>query len=135
MKRTRKSLISAMLVAATAVLLVTMMSMQDKKPWDIPDKYKKMENPVKADDASLKMGAMLYKKHCASCHGRTGLGDGVKARSLETHPGDMSKEDFKSQTDGEVFYMSKFGRDEMPSYEGKLADEDIWNLVNYMKSL
>lgn len=135
MKKTRKNLISATLVAATAVLLVTMMSMQDKKPWDVPDKYKKMENPVKADDASLKMGAMLYKKHCASCHGRTGMGDGVKARSLDTHPGDMTEDYFKKFTDGEVFFMTEKGRDEMPSYEGKLADEDIWNLVNYMKSL
>jgi mono/diheme cytochrome c family protein len=76
----------------------------------------------------------LYTKNCASCHGKAGLGDGVKARALKTFPGDFSKTDFQGQTDGDHFYKSKMGRGEMPKYEGKLADNDIWNLVNYMRT-
>ena len=70
----------------------------------------------------------------ASCHGKVGLGDGVKARALKTHPGDFSGPAFQNQTDGEHFYKTKFGRDEMPKYEGKLSDDDIWNIVNYMRT-
>ena len=120
-------------LALLAVLMISLaFSYQDI--WEVPAKYKNMKNPVAADDASIKSGTMLYKKHCASCHGRTGLGDGVKARQLETFPGDFSGEVYQSQTDGEHFYKTKFGRDEMPAYENKISDEDIWHMVNYMRT-
>jgi mono/diheme cytochrome c family protein len=105
------------------------------KPWPVPDKDKNMKNPVAKSDASTKAGAALWSKNCASCHGKTGMGDGVKARSLKTHPGDFAKADFQNQTDGEIFFRTKTGRGEMPKYEGKLSDNDIWNLVNYMRTL
>ncbi|RPI45433.1 MAG: cytochrome c, partial [Bacteroidetes bacterium] len=97
------------------------------EPWPVPAEFKNMKNPVANDAQSVKMGDMLYKKNCASCHGKAGLGDGVKARTLETSAGDFSGEAFQKQTDGELFYKSKFGRGDMPSYEGKVPDEDIWH--------
>jgi len=93
-----------------------------------------MKNPVASGDASTKSGLALYTKNCASCHGKAGLGEGVKARSLKQFPGDFSKADYQKQSDGDLFYKTKFGRDEMPKYDGKLADDDIWNIVNYMRT-
>jgi len=119
-----------------AVLMVSMTftAKHSAEPWEVPAKYKSMKSPVASNDESIKVGRMLYGKHCASCHGKTGLGDGTKARGLDTHPGDMSGSEYQSQTDGEHFYKSKFGRGEMPKYENKIADEDIWNIVNYMRT-
>jgi mono/diheme cytochrome c family protein len=77
---------------------------------------------------------MQYSKNCASCHGKTGLGDGTKARSLDTFPGDLTSDAYLGQTDGEHFYKSKFGRNEMPKFENKISDEDIWNIVNFIKT-
>lgn len=107
---------------------------QEPEPWEIPDEYRNMENPVPADSLSLKLGETLYNKNCAFCHGGTGLGDGVKARTLQTFPGDLSGDYYQNQTDGEQFYKTKFGRDEMPAYENKFPDEDIWHMVNYMRT-
>lgn len=104
------------------------------KPWEVPANFKSMKNPVAKGDASNKAGMALYTKNCASCHGKTGLGDGVKARALKEFPGDFSIVAFQNQTDGEHFYKTKLGRGEMPKYEGKLSDEDIWNLVNFMRT-
>jgi mono/diheme cytochrome c family protein len=104
------------------------------KPWVVPADFKTMKNPVAMGDASTKAGQILYNKNCASCHGKTGLGDGVKARSLKDFPGDFSKADYQKQSDGDLFYKTKFGRAEMPKYEGKLTDDDIWNIVNYSRS-
>lgn len=104
------------------------------KPWPVPDNFKNMKNPVASNDASVKAGMTLYTKNCASCHGKAGLGDGVKARALKTFPGDLSKPAYQTQTDGEQFYRSKFGRGDMPKYEGKIADNDIWSIVNYMRT-
>lgn len=104
------------------------------KPWQVPDEYKNMANPVAKSEASNKAGMVLYTKYCASCHGKKGLGDGVKARALKDFAGDFSGSYYQNQTDGEHFYKTKAGRDEMPKYEGKLSDEDIWNIVNYMRT-
>ena len=107
----------------------------DKKPWNAPANFKSMKNPVSSDAASLATGKELYMKHCKSCHGAKGLGDGPKAAELETSSGDFSLADFQSQSDGELFYKTKEGRDDMPSYKKKIAeDQNIWLLVNYMRT-
>jgi len=105
------------------------------KPWVVPANFKSMKNPVAKSDASDKAGLAVFTKNCAACHGKTGLGDGVKARALKNFPGDFSKADFQGLADGEIFYKTKTGREEMPKYEGKLTDDDIWNVVNYLRTL
>jgi mono/diheme cytochrome c family protein len=119
---------------ATLLLSMTGIYQEPPEPWEVPDAYKHMENPVEASEASIAKGMILYIRNCAACHGREGLGDGAKARTLVTFSGDMSSDAYQSQTDGEHFYKSKFGHGEMPSYEDKLSDEDIWHMVNYMRT-
>jgi mono/diheme cytochrome c family protein len=136
-------LISRIIVLSCGVLLLIptpgLISMRpdfqrQQEPWIVPDEYRNMKNPVMANDSSLKAGKLLYDKHCASCHGKTGLGDGILAGNLETFPGDFSGSDYQCQTDGEYFYKTKYGRGDMPKYENKIPDTDIWNVVNYMRS-
>jgi mono/diheme cytochrome c family protein len=128
MKTMKLIFLSSVLLALSASLVA------QPKPWVVPDNFKSMKNPVAVGDASTKAGQALFVRTCTPCHGKTGLGDGVKVKSLKVVPVDFSKTAFQSQSDGEHFYMTKTGRGEMPKYEGKLTDEDIWNLVNYMKT-
>jgi mono/diheme cytochrome c family protein len=123
-----------LLFVSAAVLMLSATLVAQPKPWDVPANFKTMKNPVAKGDESNKAGLAIYLKNCASCHGKTGLGDGVKARMLKTFPGDFSKADYQGQSDGEHFYKTKIGRDEMPKYEGKLTDDDMWNVVNYMRT-
>lgn len=108
-----------------------------QEEWVVPAKYKSMKNPTDAtDSANLSDGKSLYSKHCASCHGKKGLGDGSKSEEVEGDLGDFSSEEFQSQSDGEIFYKSYFGRDDMPNYEKKIPDEDdMWYIVSYMRTL
>jgi mono/diheme cytochrome c family protein len=115
--------------------LVSAALVAQPKPWVVPANFKSMKNPVAQSEASAKAGMALFTKNCAACHGKTGLGDGVKARTLKDFPGDFSKAEFQSLSDGDVFYMTKTGRGDMPKYEGKLADDDIWNIINYLRTL
>lgn len=121
---------------AFLILLMPLFVFGQKKPepWPVPEEYKNMVNPVPKDEASIKEGQALYTKYCASCHGKTGLGDGVKSRVLQTYSGDFSGPEYQNQTDGEHFYKTKFGRGEMPKYDGRLQDEDIWKIVHYMRT-
>jgi mono/diheme cytochrome c family protein len=103
------------------------------KPWPVPDKDKAIKAPAKADAAA---GKELWAKHCKSCHGSKGLGDGPKAASLKTNPGDFSSAAFQASTDGELLYRTDKGRDEMPAYEKKIPEiNDRWALVAFMRTL
>ena len=106
------------------------------KPWAAPEKSAKTPNLVKTDAASISSGKALWGLHCASCHGKTGLGDGSKAAQLKTEPGDFTKSATQTQSDGSLFYKIYEGRDDMPNFKKKIPDaDDIWSLVNYMRTL
>ena len=125
-------------VLALVVVFITTASFTyfQTKPWNVPADKAKAANPIKSSPASIADGKTLWNTHCASCHGKTGLGDGSKAETLKTTPPDFSKVAFQGQSDGSLFYKTSEGRDDMPSFKKKIPDqEDIWNLVNFMRSL
>jgi mono/diheme cytochrome c family protein len=102
----------------------------------VPDKYLKMANPVKSNGESINTGKELYVQHCQSCHGKKGMGDGTKAASLKTEPGDFSKAEFQTEPDGALFYKIAEGRKDMPSFKKKIPDQDdIWSVVNYIRTM
>jgi mono/diheme cytochrome c family protein len=132
-----KTIKSILLIAvlAISVSLLALAQPEKGKPWDIPAKFKDMKSAVKTSPSSVQAGDALYKKNCAACHGKTGLGDGTKAKTLDTSPGDFTSANFQSQTDGTLFYQIKTGREDMPKYDKKIEDSDIWNIVNYLRTL
>ena len=118
-----------------AILTTSMGYALKNEPWTVPDKYQKMANPVKSDATSLAEGKATWAKHCQSCHGKVGKGDGSKAAQLKTEPGDFSKADMQKQSDGSLFYKISEGRKDMPSFKKKIPDaNDIWTVVNYMRT-
>jgi len=128
------TILSVMLFFVTANVV---MAQKAAEPWNIPAKYKTMKSTVKAGDASINsVGKELYNKHCKSCHGTKGLGDGPKAAMMKTAMPSFADAKFKAQTDGEIYYQSIIGRGEMPNFEKKIVDEgDRWALVGYTRSL
>jgi mono/diheme cytochrome c family protein len=132
----KSKLILATSVIATSVMSVAFTTVQQTKPWPVPEKNAKMANPVKSNSESISAGKALWNLHCASCHGKKGLGDGSKAAQLKTQPQDLSAAKLQSQSDGSLYYKISEGRDDMPSFKKKIPDtEDIWNLVNYIRTL
>lgn len=135
----KKKMLSVLLVSFAAIMFMAFTAPQDKKkgePWEVPEKYQKMENPHKGDKGLVRIGKMLYSKHCKSCHGRKGEGDGPMARRLKTPIDDFTTCDFQSESDGVIYYQSIIGRDKMPNYEKKIPnEEDRWALITYIRSL
>ncbi len=139
MKKTQKAitLLVTMIIAVVFVLGSTVNAQQAKaKPWPVPDKNKAIKAPVNLKDASvISNGKDLWAKNCKSCHGAKGLGDGPKSVSLKTFPGDFTSAAFQGMTDGELFFKTSTGRDEMPAYEKRLPEaNDRWGLVAYMRT-
>lgn len=96
----------------------------------------KLKNPVSADAASIEDGKKLYSRHCASCHGPAGKGDGGMALSGGT-PANLTDETWDhGSSDGEIFVVIRDGTStDMESYKEKLTDKQIWNLVNFIRSI
>ena len=94
-----------------------------------------MANPVASSSESTKEAKELWTKHCQSCHGKTGNGDGQKASELKTEPVNFTLPATQKQADGSLFYKIYEGREDMPSFKKKIPDaDDIWNLVNYVRT-
>jgi len=107
-----------------------------QEAWKVPDADKSKVNPIKGDAASVNTGKALYTTHCKSCHGTKGKGDGPKASQLDTECGDFTKATFQAQTDGTIFFKTKTGRKDMPSFKTKIPEaNDMWAVVNYLRTL
>ena len=132
--KTRINSIMTLLAVISFSLLIIAFTMPQEK-WVVPDDYKNMENEFAGEDEDG-IGEELYDQHCKSCHGKEGYGDGSKAKELETEMRDFSSDEVQAQKDGELFYKSFVGRDEMPNFEKKIRDdEDRWMVINYLRAL
>jgi mono/diheme cytochrome c family protein len=127
----------ALLSLMLFVMVNVAMAQKAGGPWTIPAKYKSMKSTVKAGDPAINtVGKDLFNKHCKSCHGAKGLGDGTKSASLKTIVPSFADKKFKAQADGDVYFQTFIGRDEMPNFEKKVVDEaDRWALIAYIKGL
>ena len=126
--------------AVLALLIATGAAAAGK--WTAPDEEKARVNPVEATPAVLLKGQALYQKHCASCHGDKGKGDGP-AESYETEPAtDLTDPALQDRlTDGEILWKITKGRREgteviMPGIAQRVpVEEDRWKLVRFMRTL
>ena len=96
----------------------------------------KIQNPVPYSTESVSAGRRPYTQFCANCHGPTGRGDGASAGADQ--PSDLTDSawDFGS-TDGDLYAVVRFGitGKDMGGYAERLSETDMWNVVNYVRSL
>lgn len=101
-----------------------------------PAEAAKLVNPVRPTSESIARGKRAYGFDCAMCHGKDGDGKGDLATDMKLKLGDFrAPETLKDQTDGELFYVIKNGKGDMPSEGGRAKSEELWDLVNYVRSL
>ena len=98
----------------------------------------KLKNPVAATPESVARGQAIFAKQCVSCHGSSGKGDGPVAAKLKSKPADLTDAEWKhGPTDGEIFTLIRDGAKAagMKAYRGVITDNQMWDLVNYIRSL
>lgn len=102
----------------------------------IPVDAAQKPNPVKVTAESVARGKRQYGYDCAMCHGKTGDGKGDVATDMKITMSDFSNPDtFKNRTDGELFYVIKNGRGQMPPEGDRGNPKLIWDMVNYVRWL
>jgi mono/diheme cytochrome c family protein len=99
---------------------------------------KKIVNPVPSSPASIAAGQALYQKNCRFCHGPEAKGNGPGAPK-DTHPSDLTDAKWdRGSTDGEIFAVLRDGAGpefKMRGYKGRIPEQDMWNVVNYLRSI
>lgn len=97
-----------------------------------------VKNPVPSTPMSIAQGQRLYQSNCRQCHGARGAGDGPFAPKNPSPPNLTDAEWKFGSSDGEIFAVIANGAgpdSPMKAMRRSLSDNDIWNVVNYLRSL
>ena len=100
--------------------------------WMAPEQDAHLENPVPAEINSIARGKEIFLQNCSACHGENAEGLDAQVVGLEKKPPNL-KDGIKMHPDGDFFWKIRTGRGEMPSFEEELAEEEIWDLINYIR--
>ncbi len=128
------------LLLPTLLLCVFALWAQKEQPpatapeYKIPPEAAARVNPVKPGPESLAKGKKLYGFDCEMCHGKNGDGKGDMASDIKNVTDFTNPDALKNRTDGELFYVIRKGKGEMPPEGDRAKDDDIWNMVNYIRS-
>jgi len=107
---------------------------QPATEYKIPVEAARKVNPIKPTPESIARGKRWYGYDCSMCHGENGNGKGDLAKDMKPELPDFHNPAvLKERTDGELFYIMKNGKGQMPP-ENRGNDNELWDLVNYIRS-
>jgi mono/diheme cytochrome c family protein len=102
-------------------------------------------NPVASTPESIAAGKRAYDASCAACHGNVAQGAvkaGMTISIIEEQrgkqPPDLTDGEWDhGSSDSEIFAVIKRGVPPtmMAGFDGRIPDQDIWSIVNYLRSL
>jgi mono/diheme cytochrome c family protein len=132
-------------ISSALLLIAFLVSAQDTQTapqptpngtyFSIPLDAAHRENPVKSTPESIARGKRQYGFDCAMCHAKNGSGTGDVAADMKLKMHDESDPaTLQARTDGELFYIIKKGKDQMPAEGDRVKDETVWDMVNYIRT-
>ena len=117
---------------AALVLSATPTAAADKD--DVRADARELTSPIPYSKDSIRAGRKTYLRLCQYCHGADGRAEAnpdFEAPSLRV-PKDWSY----GSTDGEIFTSIRDGAGhEMPPFHKQLTEDQIWQLVHYIRSI
>ena len=130
-----RAMVAGSVAGGVMLLAAAVLADGPDEPWKAPARASRKANPVPADDKAVAAGKVLYAKHCLSCHGETGKGNGPAAKDLQKAPGDLSNPKLWEQTDGALFWKLTEGRKPMPTFEPLTSETERWQIIDYVRTL
>ncbi len=131
---------------STCLLLLAAASLlaQQNKPADtkasapayqpVPVTEARRVNPVKPTPESVASGKKIFGFDCAQCHGADGDAKGNIPKDLKI-PDLTNPTTLKDFSDGALFYRIKTGHGGMPPEGNRVQTDQLWDLVNFVRSL
>jgi mono/diheme cytochrome c family protein len=135
--KTMRGVAAAIVVASLALVAATVDVLAQATEGGNP-KAAAIKNPVSPTPSSISKGRQAFQKACRHCHGPKGLGDGPLAPKNPS-PADLTDAEWKyGSTDGEIFTIISNGvggNSEMKGVRSELTVTDMWNIVNFLRSI
>jgi cytochrome c6 len=78
-------------------------------------------------------GEAVYKAKCASCHGADGVGATPAGKATKAR--DFCSDEVKKESDAEWTGIIVKGKNKMPSYDKKITDAEVKDIVAYIRGL
>jgi mono/diheme cytochrome c family protein len=101
--------------------------------WKAPKMAAQRRNPISLNQESIIKGNKIFVQNCASCHGDNVKGLSSEITGLQKDSPNLIQR-IRNHSDGDFFWKIQNGKDEMPSFKEDLSENDIWNVVNYIKN-
>jgi putative copper export protein/mono/diheme cytochrome c family protein len=100
-----------------------------------PDTYRRATVPYQT--ISVASGELLFQRHCISCHGSSGHGNGPAASMLPILPANLTDPHTSLHTAGDIFWWLTHGKPPgvMPGFANALSEDDRWDVVNFLRTL
>ena len=96
------------------------------------------DNPIELTEESVSAGRQMYGRFCRSCHGMRADGRGMAAPP-GSRPANLVDDTWDhGSSDAEIFKVIKEGVPpdyNMDAWDGRVSDDDIWNVINYLRDL
>ncbi len=96
------------------------------------------QNPIPATPDAIAAGKRTFRYYCYTCHGLDGQDTGVPFADRMSPPvPPLTSPQVQSYTDGQLKWIIQHGISPsgMPASEGILNDEEMWQIVDYIRHL
>jgi cytochrome c551 len=77
--------------------------------------------------------ASVYKANCAMCHGATGDANTPAGKNFKVPS--FSSDAVLKESDADMLTIAKNGKGKMPAWHDKLSDEQLKDLIGYIRTL
>ncbi|MBI5878240.1 MAG: cyclic nucleotide-binding domain-containing protein [Chloroflexi bacterium] len=116
-------------------LLLTMA--QVGRTLNVPAEADALKNPIPLTSDGVVIARRTYTGHCNTCHGPDGKGDTPVGTHTFPRASDLTAAQTQGRPDGALHWLIENGspRTGMPGWKGTLDEEEIWQLVSYMRLL
>lgn len=103
----------------------------------IPSSASEARNPLAGRPEAREDGEDVFAAYCAVCHNDDGRGGGAIGPNLNPRVPDLTSARTQEMTDGEIYYVIEHGVrwTGMPSWKRELSEEEMWQLVSYIRHL
>lgn len=106
----------------------------------VPEAYRSLTDPLPVNTEVISRGRAVYRDHCASCHGPSGLGDGEDGRELSPRPANLAcLSRMPMMMDDSYLYWTiaegggAFGT-AMPAHKDALSADEIWSVIRVLQA-
>jgi mono/diheme cytochrome c family protein len=95
-------------------------------------------NPIPPTVDSIDRGQSVFTNSCAQCHGADARGGGPLSNTTQIPPPALTgpSSHLTVHSDGDLFnFISNGLPGGMPAWAGTLSDQDIWDVINFLRSI